>query len=268
MPQYFDIHSHLYFPDYDADRDEVIARMKEQGIWTTTIGTDIESSKRAVELAEKHDNIFASVGHHPAHEIQDLGFKIQEFEELAKHPKVVAIGECGFDYFRTPAEEKNIARELQRKVFEQQIDLAIRNNKSLMLHCRPTKGTMDAYLETLDILEPLAKQHGERLFGNAHFFVGDMEILRRFLEIGFTVSFTGVITFVAEYNESVRFAPLDSIHAETDAPFVSPVLHRGKRNSPEYIAEIVRAIALIRNEDVEEVKTTLISNAKRLFRLG
>jgi TatD DNase family protein len=265
---YFDIHSHLYFPDYDTDREAVIANMKEQGIWTTTIGTDIESSKQAIALAEKYENIYASVGHHPAHEIQDSVFNIQKFEELAKHPKVVAIGECGFDFYRTEPAFAELRRGEQKKVFEQQIDLAVRNQKALMLHCRPTKGTMDAYEECLDILEPLAKEHGEKLFGNAHFFVGDMDILRRFLEIGFTVSFTGVITFVSDYNETVRYTPLESIHAETDAPFVSPVLHRGKRNSPEYIAEIVRALALIRDEDVEVVKTTLISNAKRLFRLG
>jgi TatD DNase family protein len=267
MPQYFDIHSHLYFPDYDPDREEVIAAMKEQGIWTTAIGTDIDTSRQTVALAEKYEHVYASIGVHPAHEIHDSGFMIQDFEELVRHPKVVAIGECGFDFFRTSAEEKDKVKALQRKIFESQIDLAVRNNKALMLHSRPTKGSQDAYEETLDVLEPLAKQHGDKLFGNAHFFVGNMDILRRFLQIGFTVSFTGVITFTTDYNETLRYAPLDSIHAETDAPFVSPVAHRGKRNSPEYIAEIVRAMAMIRGEDEEEVKGALIANAKSLFRL-
>ncbi len=266
---YFDIHSHLYFPDYDSDREEVIAQMKEQGIWTVSIGADLESSRQAIVLAEKHQNLFASVGIHPSessNEIRDTRHE-KELKELAKHPKVVAIGECGFDFFRTSAENLEKTRELQKEIFERQIDLAIKNNKALMLHCRPTKSTTDAYEETLSILEPLAKKYGKKLFGNAHFFAGDLAILRRFLNIGFTVSFTGVITFTRDYDELVRFVPLDMVHAETDSPFVAPLSYRGRRNSPEYIFEVVVAIARIKEENIETVKMALVSNVKRLFRL-
>jgi TatD DNase family protein len=273
---YFDIHSHLYFPDYDADRDEVISRMREQGIYTCSIGTDLESSKQSIALAEKYENIYASVGVHPEHDAA-AGFS-NEFDMLAQHPRVVAIGECGFDFYRTSAEDlekvkadpafAELRRAKQAKVFQAQVNLAIKYNKALMIHARPAKGTMDAYEETLNILEPLAKVHGDKLFGNVHFFVGDIDILKRFLDIGFTVSFTGVITFATDYNDVVKYTPLEHIHAETDAPFVAPVLHRRQRNSPEYIAQIVRAIALIKGEDVETVKHTLLDNAKRLFRLA
>lgn len=262
---YFDIHSHLYFPEYDTDRDQVIAHLKEQGIWTCSIGTDLKTSKQAALLAEKHEHLYASIGVHPAHD--DLTVFSKDFEELVTHQKVVAIGECGFDFFRTPIEEKEKVLYSQEKIFEAQIHLAVQNNKALMLHSRPTKGTQDAYEETLRVLEPLSKMHGEKLFGNAHFFVGDMDILRRFLNIGFTVSFTGVVTFTTDYNEIIRYTPLESMHAETDAPFVAPVSHRGKRNSPEYITEIVRALALIKEEDVLHTEEVLLQNAKRLFRI-
>lgn len=267
--QYFDIHSHLYFPDYDTDREEVITRMKNEGIWTTAIGADLESSKKAIALAEKHENIFASVGQHPEHSAnskESISYDIsKEMEKLIEHPKVVAIGECGFDFYRTEKEDLEKIKEDQKEIFEKQIDLAVKNNKALMLHCRPSKGSMDAYEETLSILEPLAKKYGNKLFGNAHFFVGDLEILRRFLDIGFTVSFTGVITFAQDYDELVRFAPLNMIHAETDAPFVAPLSHRGKRNSPEYVYEVVVAIARLKEESIHEVKSILVSNAKKLF---
>jgi TatD DNase family protein len=267
---YFDIHSHLYFSDYDADRDGVIARMREQGIYTCSIGTDLESSKQSIALAEKYDNIYASVGVHPEHDAV-AGFS-DEFETLAQHQRVVAIGECGFDFYRTSpeasVEDREKVKQDQSKIFEAQVQLAIKYNKALMIHARPAKGTMDAYEETLNILEPLAKVHGDKLFGNVHFFVGDIDILKRFLDIGFTVSFTGVITFAMDYNDVVKYTPLEHIHAETDAPFVSPILHRKQRNSPEYVPEIVRAIALLKGEDVEQVKAVLVENAKRLFKIA
>ena len=109
---------------------------------------------------------------------------------------------------------------------------------------------------------------GDKLSGNAHFFAGDMDVLKRFLDIGFTVSFTGVITFTHDYDELIRYTPLESLHAETDAPFVAPVPHRGSRNSPEYVPQVVSAIAQIKGENEEKVKKTLISNARRVFKLA
>lgn len=262
---YIDIHSHLYFKDFDFDREEVIARMKEQGIYTISIGTGVETSQQAVDMAHMHENLYACVGYHPGDVTLDTEeLEYEKFEELARDSKVVAIGECGFDYFRLNAHAEEI-KKIQKKFFEQQIQLALSVNKPLMLHCRATKGSNDAYHDTLDILEAYHKEHGTKLRGNAHFFAGDIDVLKRFLNIGFTVSFTGVITFTKEYDELVAYTPLESLHAETDAPFVAPEPHRGARNSPEYIREVVQAIARIKGEDVEKVQKTLISNAQRVF---
>lgn len=261
---YVDIHSHLYFKDFDSDREAVIARMKSQNIATISIGTGVETSRQAIELAHTHDNLYACVGMHPA----DVANSVvpPEIDTLAHDPKVVAIGECGFDYFRLEEDAVDIKKS-QRNVFEHQIELALKTGKPLMLHCRGSKGSQDAYHDTLEVLESYHAEHGSNISGNAHFFAGDIDVLKRFLDIGFTVSFTGVITFTHDYDELVRYAPLEAIHAETDAPFVAPQPHRGSRNSPEYVPYVVSALARIKEEDEEKVKKTLISNASQLFKL-
>jgi TatD DNase family protein len=266
--EYIDIHCHLDFPDYANDARDVIAHMKELRIGAITIGTDLESAKRAVALAEAYENMWACIGVHPVDEGIKIrgGFDEQEFDVLMQSTKVVAIGECGLDYFRdTSGEEK----ERQIVLFKQQIDFAIKYNKPLMLHCRNAKNKEEgkAYEDTLSILEEYKKKVGDVLRGNAHFFVGTQDEAQRFLDIGFTVSFTGVLTFTHDYDELVRKVPLESIHAETDAPFVAPVPHRGSRNSPEYVGEVVQAIARIKGLEVEVVKKALYSNAQRVFGL-
>lgn len=262
---FIDIHSHLYFKDFDSDREEVITRMFDAGIATILIGTGPETSQQCVDLAHAHEHIYACVGQHPGDvSLETREMEYEKLEELAQDSKVVAIGECGFDYFRLSEHAEEI-KKIQKKVFEQHIELALSVDKPLMLHCRGSKGSQDAYHDTLDILEAYHKEHGTKLRGNAHFFAGDMDVLKRFLNIGFTVSFTGVITFTREYDELVTYTPLESLHAETDAPFVAPTPHRGTRNSPEYVGEVVSALARIKGEDVEKVKKTLISNAQRVF---
>jgi TatD DNase family protein len=262
--EYIDIHSHLYFKDFDADREEVIARMKERGIATISIGTGPETSRQSVDLAHAHENMYACVGMHPG-DVVDASVPAL-IDELALDPKVVAIGECGFDYFRLEANAEEIKKS-QKKVFEHQIELALKVGKPLMLHCRGSKGSQDAYHDTLDILESYHKAN-PALSGNAHFFAGDQDVLKRFLDIGFTVSFTGVLTFTHDYDDLVRYTPLESLHVETDAPFVAPQPHRGARNSPEYIPYVVKALARIREEDEEMINKTLISNAERAFGIG
>jgi TatD DNase family protein len=268
--EYFDIHSHIYFPDYDKDREEEIARMKKEKIGTITIATDLASSKEAIRLAEKHENLYACIGQHPGDLTRDSVFD-EKLIKLAEHKKVVAIGECGLDYFRLPKDAKENDSEIaqrkliQKTVFEYHIDLALANDLPLMLHIRSSKGTNDAYLDALEILEKHYKISETKLRGNAHFFAGDTDILRRLLAIGFTVSFTGVITFTEDYDELIRYAPLDMILSETDSPFVSPVPHRGERNSPLYVPEVVKKIAEVKNEPVESVKAALVANTLRQF---
>jgi TatD DNase family protein len=143
--------------------------------------------------------------------------------------------------------------------------LALSHDLPLMLHIRSSKGTQDAYLDALVVLEHHAKIAGSKLRGNVHFFAGDEEILRRFLAIGFTISFTGVITFTHDYDELIKLTPLNMLMAETDAPFVAPVPHRGKRNSPLYIPQVVKRLAELKGEPLEAVKHTLIENTIRSF---
>ena len=261
--EYFDIHSHIYFPDYDKDREEEIEKIKKAKIGTITIGTDFKSSQTAIDLALKHNNFFACVGQHPEELNIDSVFD-DRLTALSDNKKVVAIGEVGLDYFRMSGEDVAL-KGIQKTIFEYHIDLALSSGKPIMLHIRPSKGTQDAYLDALDILEHHSKISGGKLRGNAHFFAGDTNVLRRFLAIGFSVSFTGVITFTHDYEEFIKYTPLDMLMSETDAPFVAPVPHRGKRNSPLYVPEVVKKIAEIKNESFEVVKKAMIDNVSRHF---
>lgn len=262
--EYFDIHSHLYFKDYDKDREHEIEKMKKAKIGTITIGTNFDSSKTAVEMASKHSNLFACVGQHPGDLNKNSVFD-ERFRDLADNKKVVAIGECGLDYFRLLPEQTVFLKSIQKTIFEYHIDLALEKDLPLMLHIRSSKGTQDAYNDALSILEHHYKISGDKLKGNAHFFAGDMDVLKRFLAIGFTVSFTGVITFTHDYDEFIKYTPLDRIMSETDAPFVAPVPHRKDRNSPMYVPLIVEKIAEIRGQPPESVKEAIMTNIKRVF---
>lgn len=254
MPKYFDIHSHLNFPDYEKDWDDVIARLRETGTHTIVVGTDYESSKRAVDLADKYEEIYACIGVHPVDNPTRV-FDREKFEGLVKHPKVVAVGECGLDFFHIG---KGFDFERQKKLFLEQIDFALAHDKPIMIHSR------DAYEDLLGILEPLSAEHGAKLRGNIHFFAGNWRIAERFIALGFTLSFTGVITFANQYDEVIKNAPLEAIMSETDAPYVTPAPHRGKRNEPSYVQEVVKRIAEIRGEDLETVRLALVNNALRM----
>lgn len=276
MYNFFDIHSHLHDKAFKLDLEEVISEMKQKGFGTITVGTGLKESRDALALADAHTNIFATIGLHPGDNPLET-YDDEAYEKLANHKKVVAIGECGLDYyyietfFTKEKDEKGITwneneeKERQKKVFQRQIDLAILVGKPLMLHGRPTKGTMDAYEDMLLMLEDSKKIHGDKLKGNAHFFAGDIDIAKRFIDIDFTVSFSGVITFSHDYDDVVRYVPLHMIHAETDSPYATPTPYRGKRNTPLLVQEIVAKIAVLRQEPFEEVRLQLLENAKRVF---
>ncbi len=255
MPKYFDIHSHLNFHDYDVDRDEVMKRLASTETATIVVGTDFESSKWAVEIADKYENVYACIGVHPVDDPK-IVFEKARFEELVKHPKVVAVGECGIDLFRID-KEKDFER--QKKLFIEQIEFAVKHDKPIMIHSR------DAYDEVFEILEPLIKLYGSKLRGNSHFFTGTLEQAQRYWAIGFTTSFTGVITFARDYDEVIKNAPLNMIMSETDAPWVSPTPYRGKRNEPSYVSEVAKKIAEIRGEDLDVVRSALVTNALNMI---
>ena len=258
--RYIDIHSHLEFGDYGQDLKEVIKRMEDSGVITITVGTDLVSSKEAVRIASENKNIYACIGAHPADK-KDFIFNEYDFESLVKNPKVVAIGECGLDYYIHPKskdglkEIPDIEKNRQKSEFIKQIEFSIKYNKPLMLHIR------NAYEDSYVILN----KYRSKVRGNVHFFTGSSDWAKKFNNIGFTVSFPGVITFAKECEDAVKNIPLDMIHVETDSPYASPIPHRGKRNEPTYVIEIVRKIAEIRGEDYEKVRIQLLVNAKRVF---
>ncbi len=267
-----DIHSHVNFSAYDADRDGVVKRAFESGTAFINVGTQYETSVSALNLAKKYDSgVYAIVGLHPTHtgpstlEASELGEKGQEFvqsgedfdsnkyEELLKDPKAVGVGECGLEYFRCADDSK----EKQKKDFIAQIQLANKVGKPLMLHIR------GAYADAHEILRIHATVRG-----NSHFFAGTIEDAKKFLDIGFTMSFSGVITFAKQYKELVEYVPIDMMHAETDSPYVAPVPHRGKRNEPAFVERVVEKIAEIKKMPLEQVEKQLMRNAESLFSIN
>jgi TatD DNase family protein len=266
--KYFDAHTHVQFVAYQDDREATIQRAADAGVVMNVVGTQKDTSAAAVALAEKYDHIYASVGLHPIHtsksyhDAKEFGsegkaftsrgeeFDIANYKMLAENPRTIAIGECGLDYYRLEADTK----KLQEETFIQQIELANAVGKPLMLHIR------NAYDDALAILKREAKVKGD-----VHFFAGDWETAKKFLNFGFTLSFTGVITFTHDYDEVIKNAPLDMLLSETDAPYVTPVPFRGKRNESSYIPLVVERIAQIRNEDPEKVRQQLFTNAHRVF---
>lgn len=258
--KYFDAHSHIHGEEFSADRAEVLARMREAGVATITVGTYLESSRRAVELAEKESDVWATVGLHPTD--TEEAFSESEYRKLAENKKVVGIGECGLDYFW---EKDETRRKLQRENFAKQVELSLEIDKPLMIHSRPSRGSMDAYEDVLKILTDNLQPATNKPWGNIHFFVGDQNIAKQFLDFGFTMSFTGVITFARDYDEVIKYIPLESILSETDCPYVAPVPYRGKRNEPAYVVEVVKTIARIKEIATEIVAKKLLKNIERMF---
>jgi TatD DNase family protein len=262
--KYIDAHCHLQFPHYDADREEIIEQMREQSIAGIVVGCDLESSKRAVELAEKYEHLYASIGLHPNHNASEQ-FDADAYRTLALDARVVAIGECGLDYFR-PTDVTLEVKEKQKELFKKQIILATELDKPIIIHARPSKGTQDAYRDIANILKE-AKMKYPNLHGDMHFFAGGVEEARAFVALGFTLSFTAVITFARDYDEVIRSVPLTSILAETDAPYVAPLSRRGQRNDPLAVVDVSTQISSIRGEDVENVRVALLENTRLVFGL-
>ena len=277
MPKYIDIHSHVNFKAFDADRDEVIKRALAEDTWVINVGTQVDTSRKAVEMAHQYEKgVYAIIGLHPIHtgasfhDEKELGESGKEFtsrgevfdeevyRKLLADPKTVAIGECGLDYYHL--DKESIVK--QKEAFIAQIELANELGKPLMLHIRnnPKEKKNNAYLDSLKLL----KKHS-KVKGDVHFFAGTLKEARMFVDFGFTLSFTGVITFTNDYDEIIRNTPLNMIMSETDAPYVSPAPYRGKRNEPSYVREVVKKIAQVKDLSENEVAETIIANAKRVF---
>ncbi len=279
MNKFLDIHSHLDYPEYQSDFESIIYKMRELDIGTITIGTDFASAERAVDLANKYENIWACIGIHPADNHKEK-WNEEGFEKLVQNNKVVAIGECGLDFFRLPVNQNTIEpdaqeiifeKERQQELFEKQIEFAIKYDKPLMIHCR------DAYKEVYDTLvrykvgdlsqKSFNGNKGSNLKIHLHFFAGDIEVAKKFLELDATFSFTGVITFTNQYDEVIKFLPLEKIMSETDSPFVAPVPYRGRRNEPSYVIEVIKKLAELKKISFEQMNECLIKNTLRVFTL-
>lgn len=261
--KYIDAHCHIQFEQYTEDDVELIERMHDEGVAGIIVGVDYESSKKAVVLAEKHEHLFASVGLHPNRVTEEV-FDGEAYRELAKNPKVVAIGECGLDYFH-PAEVNDEVKDKQKEVLQKHIALAVELDKPLIIHARPSKGTMDAYTDLIEILKEAKATHGSAVRGDVHFFVGGVSEAKTLIALGFTVSFTAVVTFTRDYDAIIKAVPLASILSETDAPYVAPASRRGKRNDPLAVIDVVAKIAEVRGEPIETVRASIVANTNRLF---
>jgi TatD DNase family protein len=250
-----DSHCHLDFEAFKNEREELVAAAHRAGVHTIiNIGVDLESSSRSVALAERFDNIYATVGVHPhdADTLDEAG--LRELEEMAGHSRVVAIGEIGLDYYRNLS-----PRRVQIEAYRRQLELAGRLNLPVVIHTRA------AFDQSIAILA----EYTSRLPGGVfHCFPGDIEDAQKVLGLGFAIGVGGVITFGDTQMARVAAAlPLESILLETDAPFVAPVPFRGKRNQPAYVAHVCRRLAELRDCPVTEVEKITDRNCRKLFGL-
>lgn len=247
-----DTHSHPQMRQYNEDRDAVIERALDAGVGMICVGVDLETSSQAIELADKYENMWASVGLHPNDNLDEI-YDDAPYFELAQTTKVIAIGEIGLDYYRTTDETK---KQFQRERFEKQLQLAGMLNKPVIIHCRDAHEDMRAMLSKF----PKVK-------GVIHSFTGTLEDAKWYIEHGFHIGLNGIITFARQYDDVVREIPLEWIVLETDAPYLTPEPYRGNRNESAYIAHVAQKIAEIRGVEFEKVAGQTTINAKSLFNL-
>ncbi|PIR41102.1 MAG: hydrolase TatD [Candidatus Yanofskybacteria bacterium CG10_big_fil_rev_8_21_14_0_10_46_23] len=251
-----DSHCHPQFPQYDEDRAEVLNRALEAGVGLVCVGTDFETSRQAIELAEERENVWASVGLHPTD--IDSDFDFASFADLFESNKVVAIGEIGLDYYRIKEAE---AQDQQRLILRQWLREVEHRDYPLILHCRDDK-QVKAYEDLLEILD----QYGD-CRGVIHSFTGSADLAREFIDRGFHIGLNGIVTFSEEYMELIEAIPLERLLLETDAPFLSPAPYRGQRNEPFRITNIAEYIAKIRGEGLDEIQRVTKENTLNLFNL-
>jgi TatD DNase family protein len=251
----FDTHAHLHFPEFAADLSAVLQRARAAGVrFMVTIGTDVESSRAAVALAEHHPDVYAAVGIHPHDAAQASEAALDELERLAQaSPRVVAIGETGLDYYRNLS-----PRETQIQVFRRQLTLARQLGKPVLIHCR------EAHADALEVL----RQEGiQGVGGIMHCFSGDAAVASQCLDLGLLISLAGPVTYpnARKLPEVVKLAPTDRLVVETDCPFLPPQPYRGKRNEPAYLPITAARVAELKGERVEELGPVMARNALALF---
>lgn len=278
----FDSHTHLHFPAFAEDVPRIMAHAKETSLGMLTVGTLAPTNAAAVAFAEKYDNVWAAVGIHPSH-VHPLAYhdehelaaeethqgivqadgtiNLSDLDQYLAHPKVVAIGEFGLDFYRLPedgtAAEK--IQEEQRRAAAAHLALCTTSNKPAVIHCRDAHGDMQEL-----IAEEIARG-GLARRGVIHCFTGTLADAECYIELGFMISFSGIVTFAKSLQEVAKHISLSSMLVETDAPYLAPVPYRGKRNEPAYVEETVKCIANLRGVSFEDVAEQTVNNAKGIF---
>lgn len=272
-----DTHCHVNFSAYKNDMDEVIKRSLNEGIGMIVVGSQSDTSKQAIDIAEKYDGVWASIGLHPSHlhkqEFYDDGefdsvktrteiFDPEYYRQLASHPKVVAIGEFGLDYYHLPPDidEAQVHKD-QIDATNLQIDFATEFNKPVIIHSR------DAHDDQFEILRSAIEAGKLSKRGVVHCFTGSLDDAKRYIDLGFMISFTGILTFSKEIQAVARELPIESIMVETDAPYLSPPPYRGKRNEPAYVKYIAQTLADVKGMTYDQVAHQTTANAIKLFGL-
>ena len=260
---YIDSHAHLDGHKFDQDRAEVLQRARDAGlqrILAIGSGTGPGTLDCAIKIAEQHDWIFATLGVHP-HEAKLAGESdYAEMERLARHPKIMAWGEIGLDYFYDHS-----PRDVQQEVFRRQMEQARAAHLPIIIHCRPTNNSENAWDDTIQMLREHWASSG--LGGILHCFTGEWKHAQAALDMGFYVSFAGNVSFPKAENirAAAKQVPIDRMLIETDSPFLAPAPHRGKRNEPAFVAQVLATLATVRGEDPHGLEAQVAANFRRFF---
>lgn len=262
---FVDSHAHLEGHRFDADRETVIARAREAGIETIVAignGDGPVNFDCGILLAEKYEFIYATIGIHPHEAKLADQAAFDRMEQLAKRPKVIAWGEIGLDYYYDHS-----PRELQQQVFVKQMELARAAKLPIVIHCRPSDNSENAWDDCLRLISEQWVPSG--LGGVMHCFTGNTEQAKRSLDMGFVISFAGNVTFpkAQQIRDAARMVPMDRMLIETDSPFLAPIPHRGKRNEPMFVKEVARQIGELRGLSAEEIGVQTTQNFQGFFSL-
>lgn len=279
-----DTHSHVNFNAFKNDANEVIHRSLENNTWLINVGSQYSTSRRAVEIAERYENgVYAAIGLHPIHlaegifktkldkeeisfQTQNEEFNYERYKELAKNPKVVAIGECGLDYYYRPKTKIKLEqfKNKQKEIFLEQLELAKELNLPVIFHCRM------AHEDLIEVLKSKIQSTKSKTEGVIHCFTGTWEDAQKYLEMGFYLGFNGII-FKLDLDDIIKKTPLEKILVETDCPYLTPLsavaLAKAGRNEPIYVKHVAQKITELKNVTFEKVAEITTKNAKQLFKI-
>jgi len=263
---FVDSHAHLDGKQFDSDREAVIARALEAGVRTMVAignGDGPPSLDAGIQLADQHPFMYATIGIHPHEARLASDHAYAEMERLARHPKVIAWGEIGLDYYYDHS-----PRETQKQVFTRQMEMAAAAKLPIVIHCRPSDGSENAWEDCLDMINQQWAPHG--LGGILHCFTGNLAQAKRSLDMGFMISFAGNLTFpkAQQIRDAALEVPLDRMLIETDSPYLAPVPHRGKRNEPAFVKETARKLGELRGLSIDEVGEQTSRNFYKFFKLA